>query len=73
MPVARAATAWKDQHGMTYILIVNEALYFGNDMDHSLINPNQISYLPLSDNLRRALVLVYLGGCKRLSSVEECM
>ena len=37
---------------MTYILIVNEALYFGNDMDHSLINPNQNRHfgIPVSDN-----------------------
>ena len=27
---------------MTYILVINEALYYGNKLDHSLINPNQI-------------------------------
>ena len=27
---------------MTYILIINEALYYGNKLDHSLINSNQI-------------------------------
>ena len=33
--------AWTDpQSGNTYILIYNESLAFGNDMDHSLINLN---------------------------------
>ena len=42
VPVSRSATAVVDKHGDTYILIVNKALYFGPDMDHSLINPNQM-------------------------------
>ena len=34
------------------ILIVNQALYFGASLDHSLINPNQIRYfrITVSDN-----------------------
>ena len=44
VPVARVATAWKDRDGATQILVVNEALYFGSEMDHSLINPNQIRH-----------------------------
>ena len=52
VPVARAATGWKDDYGVTYILIANEVLFFGNEMDHSLINPNQIRHygVPVSDN-----------------------
>ena len=52
VPIARVATAYKDSDGMTYILIINEALYFGQEMDHSLINPNQIRHfgIPVSDN-----------------------
>ena len=43
IPVANCATAWRHPaSGRVYILIVNEALYFGSSMDHSLINPNQI-------------------------------
>ena len=43
VPVATVATAWDDPlSGLTYILIVHQALYFGPEMDHSLINPNQI-------------------------------
>ena len=26
----------------TYILVINEALYYGNKLDHSLINRNQV-------------------------------
>jgi len=44
VPITRLATAFKDSDGMTHILIVNEALYFGQQMDHSLINPNQIRH-----------------------------
>ena len=52
VPVARVATAYKDDFGATYILIINEALYFGSKMDHSLINPNQIRHfgIPVSDD-----------------------
>ncbi|KAL7535922.1 hypothetical protein ACHAXR_008768 [Thalassiosira sp. AJA248-18] len=36
VPIARAATAITDENGVTYILVVNEAL--------SLVNPNQIRH-----------------------------
>ena len=38
--------------GQTYIIIINEALYYGTKLDHLLINPNQIrAYgIPLWDN-----------------------
>jgi len=43
VPIATVATAWSDPHtGESYIIIINEALYFGDGMDHSLVNPNQI-------------------------------
>ena len=43
VPIVSGATAWDDPvTGQTYILIINEGLYYGNKMDHSLINPNQI-------------------------------
>ena len=52
MPVATAATAYTTSDGTTYILIVNESLYFGSSLDHSLINPNQIRHycIPVSDD-----------------------
>ncbi len=43
IPIARVATAYTDpESGRVYILVINEALYFGPRLDHSLINPNQI-------------------------------
>jgi hypothetical protein len=43
IPVATVATVWDDQNtGLSYILIIHQALYFGAQLDHSLINVNQI-------------------------------
>jgi hypothetical protein len=53
VPVATVATVWDDQStGQTYILIIHQALYFGNQLDHSLINPNQIRVtgIPVCDD-----------------------
>ena len=44
MPIVSGATAYTYATGMTYILIINEALYYGDKLDHSLINPNQIRH-----------------------------
>eukprot|EP00804_Cyclotella_cryptica_P025211 CCRYP_010328-RA/>CCRYP_010328-RA protein AED:0.46 eAED:0.46 QI:0/-1/0/1/-1/1/1/0/110 len=51
--VARCATAYTHPvTGTTYILVSNEALYFGKSMDHSLVNPNHVRSfgIPVSDN-----------------------
>jgi hypothetical protein len=43
IPIATVATAWSNEHtGQGFILIMHETLFFGNELDHSLINPNQI-------------------------------
>ena len=43
VPVVRGATLWTDQHtNEEYILIFNEALWMGDTLAHSLINPNQL-------------------------------
>ena len=43
VPIVSGATAWDDTlTGQTYILVVNEALYYGTRLEHSLINPNQV-------------------------------
>jgi hypothetical protein len=43
VPVATVATAYDSQvDGSTIILIINEALYFGDRMAHSLLCPNQL-------------------------------
>ena len=45
VPIATVATAWSDEHtGQGFILIMHEVLFFGNDLDHSLINPNQVRH-----------------------------
>ena len=45
VPIATVATAWSNPlTGEGYILIFHEALYFGRNMDHSLINPNQLQH-----------------------------
>lgn len=45
IPIMQAATAWQSQHtGQTYILVFNEALWMGDSMDHSLVNPNQLRH-----------------------------
>jgi hypothetical protein len=45
VPIVNAATAWQSPHtGQTYILVLNESLWMGDSMDHSLINPNQLRH-----------------------------
>jgi len=43
VPIASVATAWDcPSDGSTILLVINEALYFGDRMDHSLLCPNQL-------------------------------
>ena len=45
VPVVTAATAWQSPHtGETYILVFNEALWMGDSMNCTLINPNQLRH-----------------------------
>ena len=53
VPIVSGATAWDDPvSGQTYIILINEALYYGTKLDHPLIKPNQIrAYdVPFWDN-----------------------
>ena len=52
MPIERVATGIRNEHKRVHILIVNQALYFGASLYHSLINTNQIRHfgIPVSDN-----------------------
>ncbi|KAI2502013.1 Reverse transcriptase (RNA-dependent DNA polymerase) [Fragilaria crotonensis] len=53
VPIVSGATAYDDAvTGKTYILVFNEALYYGAKLDHTLINPNQVrAYgIPFWDN-----------------------
>ena len=43
VPIVSGAASWDDPVTVqTYILVINKGLYYGNKIDHSLINPNQI-------------------------------
>ena len=43
IPIVKGATAFDDNNtGLTYILVINEALFYGMKLDHTLINSNQI-------------------------------
>ena len=45
VPIVSAATAFTCQRtGQTYILVINEALWFGDRLENSLINPNQLRF-----------------------------
>ena len=45
IPIVAAATAWQSPHtGQVYILILNEALWMGESMNTTLINPNQLRH-----------------------------
>ena len=45
VPIISGATAYDDPDtGLTWLLIINEDLYYGDKPDHTLINPNQIRF-----------------------------
>ena len=45
IPIVKAATAWQSPHtGQVYILIFNEALWMGDTMETTLLNPNQLRH-----------------------------
>jgi hypothetical protein len=45
VPIVSGATAWTHPSThKTVLLVLNESLYFGNALNHSLINPNQIQH-----------------------------
>jgi len=44
VPIVSGATAWNDDYGTTFILVIHNALWMGSKLKHSLINPNQVRY-----------------------------
>ena len=45
VPIVNAATAWQSTlTGQIYILVINECIWMGDNMDHTLINPNQLRH-----------------------------
>ena len=53
IPIISGATAWTCQEsGQTFILVVNEGLWFGSKLQSTLLNPNQLRYsgVTVADN-----------------------
>jgi hypothetical protein len=51
--IVSAATAWTDEEtGKTIILYFNQVLWYGDKLNHSLINPNQLRHrgIPVCDD-----------------------
>ena len=45
IPIVTASTAYTDQEtGEVFIIVINEALWFGDSLSNSLINPNQLRF-----------------------------
>ena len=63
IPIVCGATAFTcQQSGETFILIINEGLYFGDKLEHSLLKPNQLRFsgVVVNDNPfdKAALLLI---------------
>ena len=42
-PIGTVGTVWTDPlSGVSYLLIIHQAIYLGNELKHSLLNPNQM-------------------------------
>ena len=49
VPIATAGTSWTStETGETYILVFHEGLWMGDQMEHSLLNPNQLRYFEVT-------------------------
>ena len=45
VPIVTAGTAWQSPiTGQKYILVFNEAIWMGDQMEHTLLNPNQLRH-----------------------------
>ena len=44
VPIVSGATTYHHPNGMSYTLVISEALYYGKKLQYSLINPNQIRH-----------------------------
>jgi hypothetical protein len=51
VPIVRGATAVQDQvTGELIIMVINEGLWYGHKLDHSLVNPNQLRFYGIKVN-----------------------
>ena len=44
VPIESGTTAWNDENGTTYTLVIHYALWMGSKLEHSLVNPNQVRF-----------------------------
>ena len=44
IPIVAGESAYADSNGTSFILIINKALFYGSEIDHSLLNPNQLRF-----------------------------
>ena len=44
VPIVSGATAWNDENGTTFILVIHHALWMGSKLKDSLINTNQLRF-----------------------------
>ena len=44
VPIVTGATTYHHPNGEASIIIINEALFYDNKLDHSLLNPNQVKF-----------------------------
>jgi hypothetical protein len=54
IPIVSAAMAWTDEEtGETIVLYFNQVLWYGDKLDHCLINPNQLRHqgIPVCDDI----------------------
>ena len=67
IPIATVATAYDcPTSGATYVLIINEALYFGDSLPFSLLSPNQLRDHDVHvDERHRQHAADSLFGCPR--------
>ena len=72
VPITTVTTTWSDPNmGEGYILTFNKVLFFGNNLDHKLVNSNQLRHndIPVYDNPyeldpSRAMGIVITNTCQ---------
>lgn len=50
VPIVTGVTAHDSEDGQVYLLVFHESLYYGANLDHSLINPNQLRHHGINVN-----------------------
>jgi hypothetical protein len=66
IPIVNCSFAYDDDNGRTFLLQVNNAIYMGEDMEHSLLCPNQCEENDIRIDLRPKL---YYPNDERASTI----